>query len=99
MQINLSKQAFADELGEPALTQQVMCTADRVTAQPWSREVREAPKTHSLGQHGCSHFQPEGKTSVHGFHGIMGFPLDEEERLLHCLPFSFGICTFCRFSP
>lgn len=28
MHINLSKQALTDELGEPALTQQIMCTAD-----------------------------------------------------------------------
>lgn len=43
MHINLSKQALSDEPGEPALTQQIMCTADvsspGVTAQLSSREV------------------------------------------------------------
>lgn len=53
MHINLSKQTLTDELGEPGLIQQIMCTTDisssGVTAQ-FPEPRREILKRNLLGQ-------------------------------------------------
>lgn len=95
MHINLSRQALTDELGEPALTQQIMCTADissmgvRLGSQNQGAR-REAPKTHLLGQSFATWIFPlpalivrtENECAgnlLHTFNGFMRFHEDEED--------------------